>query len=66
VGQTLLAFQSFAAMGPLIGKKHWFACVKQIWRGLRDSSKRALESDGPAERALDEILRVHEEVLATH
>ena len=53
-------------MGPLIGKKHWFACIKQIWRGLRDSSKRALESDGPVERALDEILRVHEEVLATH
>ena len=71
VGQTLRAFQSFAAMEPLIGKKHEAGLlvankVEQILRDLRDSSKRALESDGPVERALDEILRVHEEVLATH
>jgi hypothetical protein len=52
VGQTLLAFQSFAAMEPLIGKTHDAGLlvankVDQILRGLRDSSKRALESDGP-------------------
>jgi hypothetical protein len=52
VGETLRAFQSFAAMEPLIGKKHDAGLlvankVDQLLRGLRDSSKRALESDGP-------------------